>query len=688
MGTEGQGARAAGDRAPGGVHEAAAPPSAPPRWLWVLVLLLALAPRAVRLGERLGDPDLASPAVDAHWHDAYARELAGTGSSWPDGFPVETVTAEPLHRPPGYPWFLALLYGASGGEAAFALAVQHLLGLVSVALVGLLATRLAGGAWPGLAAAALFGLTWLPVHFEGELHAPALLTALTLGGLALATTPSGAAPSARRGFVAGLLLAAATLTRPNALLPGLVVVAWRTRTSGARAALPLLAGLLLAPVPSLVRNLSAAGEPVPMTTAFGINLFLGQRPEARGVIDSDLGPELDHLQYRTCFDWPQVVARVEAREGRALGHTGADAVLRGRALESMAADPMGVLARTATKLGLLLGAREVPHNKEVEAERQRSAARLLAPLSFPFLLALAGIGIALGPRRRLAPALGWVLGWAVSILPFFVAARYREPLLPVLAIPAGAGLVALVRRARDGRVWAVGLPLLALPFALDRLVTVDLGVPGVKDRLDQGRAWFRLGELEEARVAFDEALGLQPDLPEALYERALVDLAQERWREGAARLEQVLSARPDHPKAAANLARILAEGRSGAPDRPRAARLLAVALRGEGPVPQYLALGQPLVLTLATAPEDGGRDGAAALELAEALVAASGPAAGMPLALRAAALAELGRFAEAERDAAAAEAAARAANNPGAARAAAEQRALYARRQPLRIPDR
>jgi 4-amino-4-deoxy-L-arabinose transferase-like glycosyltransferase len=684
MGTERTGAACDATAESGSAFAAGGALCAPPRWAWVLVLLLALLPRAVRWGERLEDPDLRSPAVDAHWHDAYARELAGTGSSWPEGFPVETVTAEPLHRPPGYPWFLSLLYRISGGSTAFALAVQHLLGLVSVALVGLVASRLAG-AWAGLAAGALFGLTWLPVHFEGELHAPALLTVLSLGGLALATTPSGAAPSARRGFLAGLLFAAATLTRPNALLPGLAVAAWRARASGSRAALPLLAGLLLAPVPSLVRNLAAAGEPVPMTTAFGINLFLGQRPEARGVIDSDLGPELDHLQYRTCFDWPQVVARVEAREGQALGHAGADRVLRGRALSSMAAEPVGVLARTAVKAGLLLGAREVPHNKEIEAEQRRSASRLLAPLSFPALLALAGIGLALGPRRRLAPASCWALFWALSILPFFVAARYREPLLPVLAIPAGAGLVVLARRAREGRVWAVGLPLLALPFALDRLVTVDLGVPGVKDHLDQGRAWFRLGEHGRAQDAFDAALALQPDLPEALYERALVDLAEERWRAGAARLEQVLSARPDHPKAAANLARLLAEGRA-APDRPRAARLLAVALRGEGPVPQYLALGQPLLLGLATAPQAAARDGAAALALGEALVAACGPADGMPLALRAAALAELGRFEEAERDAAAAEVAARAAGNPGAARAAAEQRTLYARRQPLRIP--
>ena len=661
--------------------------SAPPRWAWFLVLLLALVPRIARFGERLEDPDLASPAVDAHWHDAYARELAGTGESWPPGFPVETVTQEPLHRPPGYPWFLALLYRMSGGSTAFAIAVQHLLGLASVGLVGLLARRFAG-AWAGLAAAGLFGLAWVPVHFEGELHAPALVTVLTLGALALATTDEGNAPSGRRSLLAGLLLACATLTRPNALLPGLAVAAWRARATGLRSAVPLLAGLLVAPVPSLVRNLSASGEPVPMTTALGINLFLGQRPEARGVIDSDLGPELDHLQYRTCFDWPQVVARVDQVEGASLGHAGADAHLRDLALGSMTADPIGVVTRSLAKLGLLLGAQEIPHNKELEAERARATSGLLAPVSFPLLLALAGLGIAFGPRRRLLPALAWLAGWALSILPFFVAARYREPLLPLLAVVGGAGLVALRSRLREVPALSLGLALLLLPHALTRLVPVDLGVPGVKDRLDQGRAWFRTGDAARAGAAFDEALRLQPGLPEALYERALVDLEGEQWAQGAARLEQVLTARPDHPKAAANLARLLAEGRGGAVDRSRAARLLVTALRGEGPVPQYVALAQPVALGLSTAPVASARDGAAALALSEALLSALGPADGMPLALRAAALAELGRFPDAERDAVAAERAARAAGNESAARAASEQRARYARGEPLRLPAR
>ena len=150
----------------------------------------------------------------------------------------------------------------------------------------------------------------------------------------------------------------------------------------------------------------------------------------------------------------------------------------------------------------------------------------------------------------------------------------------------------------------------------------------------------------------------------------------------------MLTARPDHPKAAANLARLLAEGRGGAVDRSRAARLLVTALRGEGPVPQYVALAQPVALGLSTAPEASARDGAAALALSEALLSALGPADDMPLALRAAALAELGRFPDAERDAVAAERAARAAGNEGAARAASEQRARYARGEPLRLPAR
>ena len=76
-------------------------------------------------------------------------------------------------------------------------------------------------------------------------------------------------------------------------------------------------------------------------------------------------------------------------------------------------------------------------------------------------------------------------------------------------------------------------------------------------------------------------------------------------------------------------------------------------------MPQYVALAQPVALGLSTAPEASARDGAAALALCEAMLSALGPADGMPLALQAAALAELGRFPDAERDAVAAERATR-----------------------------
>lgn len=669
----------------------------------LLVILIALLPRALRFGERVADPDLASPAVDAHWHDAYARELAGLESSWPVGFPVESVLEEPLHRPPGYPWFLAAVDFLGGGDPRLVLWIQFALGLLTVALVFRLAAQL-GGPRAGVVAGLLYGLAWTPVHFEAELHAPALLGALVMGALSL-LLQAGRPLDLRRASLAGVLLAAAVLTRPNTLLPALLLLGWlllRSRQDP-RSRVPLLValGLLLcAPIPSLVRNWSASGRPVPMTTALGVNLYLGQRPEATGVIDGDLGPELGF--YRTCFDWPNVVTRLSQQVGRPLTHEEADAELRRRALAAMGADPAAVITRTLTKASLLLGAREIGHNKEVEQERRRSALRWAAPVGFAWLgpLAIAAVVLFLGGRRRadarpdeaLPPAvpalLVWLGGWAISLLPFFVSARYRVPMLPMLSVLAGWGALRLWSYRREVRTWLVLAGLLLLPHVLTAVSSVDTGTPGVKEALDRGRAHFRIEHYGEAAAAFEEAMELAPRAPEVLYERALAHLALGEERAGGQRLEEVLAAEPRHPKASANLARLLAEGRGMTPDRPRAARLLAVALLGEGASPQYVQLAQSLVLELAAAPGAARRDGASALELAEALLAAMGASDGMPLALTAMALAEQGRFEEAMQRADLARQAAQRAGNSTAAEAAATQAAQYARREPFRLGAR
>lgn len=649
------------------------------RWL-VLVLLLSLIPRALHWNDRATDPDLNYPAVDAHWHDAYARDIVGLDAHWPEGFDAAQITEQPLHRPPGYPWFLALLYSISDGSVRFAFFVQHLLGLLSVGLLYCLG-RVFGGPRLGLLAAGLFGLAWTPVYFEGELHAPALLNALVLAALVCAVGRGGGPRGTRSAIAAGLFLAAGVLTRPNSLLLALAIGAWVWRRSGRRMGLWLLAGLVLFPVPSLVRNIQASDQAVPMTTGLGINLFLGQGPTATGVIDSDLGPELG--SYRTCFDWPSVVARLGQQEGRQLSHSEADALLRSRGIDAVLDDPLASISRTVQKAVLLLGPREVGHNKEVSMERLHSSLVFSAPVEFSFLLGLALIAVLFRRAGNLGPVPWALIAWVLGLLPFFVAARYRVPMMPLLALLAGAGILALVERhKRGGDGLALAIPALAAPFLLGLLPGPNLGVPGVRYHLDRGRAYFRAQAYPHAAGEFDAALVLAPNFSGGLYERGLVHLTQSEWGAAEQLFQKVMAAEPRHGKAAANLGILLLDR-----GEPRAAgEVVAVALREEGARPQVLNLARRTILTLAADPSPLMRDGGQALGLADQLLARVGPQEGMVEALRAAALAEVGDFREAVVTAERALAQARAASNRVAVQSVTRQLALYSQGQPFRMP--
>jgi hypothetical protein len=124
-------------------------------------------------------------------------------------------------RPDGYSFFLRALEPAH--SFMLVVALQHLLGLVSSALVYALARRRFGlPAWAGCLAAAPLLIDAYWIELEQILLSDALFTALVVVASALAMRR--ARPSAAVCVGIGALLAAATLTRPAAL-PAVVGIA-------------------------------------------------------------------------------------------------------------------------------------------------------------------------------------------------------------------------------------------------------------------------------------------------------------------------------------------------------------------------------------------------------------------------------------------------------------------------------
>jgi hypothetical protein len=537
------------------------------------VLAVALALRLARLPEVLAAPDFAHPAVDAAFHDWWARSVAGVApaDALEDAGRDPGLLARAYLRPPGYPLALAAVYALTDGSYLAARVVQLLLGVITAGLVWLALER-AHGAAAGAIGGLAIGCHWLPIYYEGELQATAW-TLVWLVGATACLSLWFARPRGTLALALGVCLGLAAIARTNALavlaavlLLGALELARRGAPWCRPFALPLGAGAALAILPVAARNLIVAGEPVLISTNGGINLYIGNHAEATGLVAAHLpglGP------FETCFDYPAVARRVEQRAGRELSDREVSAWFTARALEWIRAEPLAFLRLTAAKARLLVGPQEIPHNKELGLERSHS--RVLAWLPFPFPVLLAGglVGLLLALRRPrgdaarfLAVCAAAAAGlWLLSVLPFFVAARYRVEVLPWLALLSALALVEIARlfAARARAVPALAAGAWAALAGLLGLSAGPLEPNVAKWHHDRGRALLQGGDSRAALVELEASLAADPARFEAELSlaNALYDLG--RTGEAEAAYRRVLERRPAEHRALQNLGVLLAE---------------------------------------------------------------------------------------------------------------------------------
>jgi 4-amino-4-deoxy-L-arabinose transferase-like glycosyltransferase len=316
-------------------------------------------------------------------------------------------------------------------------------GAATVAAVGVAGRRI-GGPRVGLIAAAIAALypnLWM---YERVLQCETLailLTALTIN----ATYGFWRKPGTRGAAVLGLLVGLLTMTRPEALLIGLLVVApaiWLQREVAARRRLrwsALAAAVALAPiVPWAAYNTMRFEEPVVLTTNLGQTL---------------VASNCDAAYYDLEVGWWNY-ACLEAASNQVVG----DASQRDAELRSMAFEYMGnhtrrlatvVLAREGRTFGLYKPFDQVRLESLGGPTRAVGRAGLLA--YWP-LLALSIGGAAVLRRRRvpLVPLIGCVATVVVASGLTIGQIRYRalaEVPIVLLAAVAIAALTTLRDRA-------------------------------------------------------------------------------------------------------------------------------------------------------------------------------------------------------------------------------------------------
>lgn len=485
------------------------------RTSWIVpsaLVLLAVVLRVAYVLALRSHPLFDAPNMDAGYHLAWAESLA-RGEEFQDG---------PFFRAPLYPLFLSFVLRVFGEGTLAPRLVQALLGGLTTWLTHRIATRVAGPV-AGAVAAALVACSWILVAFDGELLIPTLFVPLTL--LALERLLWwGFEDRPGRAALVGALFGLSALARPNVLLfmPLAFVVAL-VRTRGARTPLALTLGTCLALAPVTLHNV-LEGDPALVATQGGVNLWIGNNPWSDG--SSAIVPGTPDGWWE---GYHGAIAQAEAAEGRTLRSSEVSRHFAGRAWAWMRGDPGAAAAHMAWKARLLVSNVELANNSDVEFTAMRTLPLLRAtPARWDVLLGLGVVGlVSLAVRRRRGAGvlLAYLAVYAASVVLFFVSARFRVPLVPVLAIGSGAAvaeLVAALRAARWARALAVVVPALALvwlsnrvPAEVQRGEAVGLMHLGIAE-LARGRADVAVEHLEAAYALAPTNLQVRYQLGSAL----------------------------------------------------------------------------------------------------------------------------------------------------------------------------
>ena len=340
------------------------------------------------------------------------------------------------------------------------------------ALVGALAV---GGIWTmarawstsraAWFAAGLAGLTGLMTFYEVLILQASIDVALTAAAL-LALTWALQGRGSRWFLITGLVFGLAALNRPNMLITAAGLVAVMLATRRVRPAAVLVAGLLLGLAPVAVRNGVVAGEWSPVSSHGGLNFYIGNSAAATGFYHEVPGISPDiRGQSR---DARRVA---ELAQGRPLSDAETSDYFFDLALTWIRDQPVQAAALFVKKLGYVFHAQHValPYSYPFFAHDANTALRFYA--IGPWLLIPLGV-VGLGMWLRRADdrsAVVWISFvplYAISVALFFIAERYRLPLLVPLCVGSGIALDAFATHVTRRQWRALVVPLLALVAGL------------------------------------------------------------------------------------------------------------------------------------------------------------------------------------------------------------------------------
>jgi tetratricopeptide (TPR) repeat protein len=540
------------------------------------IIALALVLRILYLIDIKDNPFFNVLLVDADYHDIWAMEILNG-----DWFSLKKGV---LYKAPLYPYFLALVYGIFGHDLLISRVVQIVFALAGYTLLYWLAIFYFDRT---VARITLLGTIFYGtlIYFEGELEIVVLVITLNLFLLFLLSR-NLFHPSRTRWFFAGLILGLSALARPTILLFIPLVLVWLFfvlwEQGGLRkvadSTVFFLMGIVLIISPVTVRNSMLGEKFVLISSNGGINFYLGNNPDHDETTSIQPG-----------VIWDRLTKEPSMAAGRDLTIEDAASYWYSRSGEFIFSEPISYMALVLKKATLFWHSYEIKRNKDIYFFKRYSTMLQLPLLTFGIVapLALMGIVISLSRWRNYLLLYFYILYVMMSSVVFFVTARYRLPVVPVLMIFAGYSLHWFYQQVREKERKRVVtfLLLFLIPVFLinydffdvkektfarphfnlglvysttkqyDRAIeefkkSLELNPPGklenAETHLNLSILYKQKGEYDRAIEQGQKALSILPDYARAYRIMAEIHLKTERYAQAIEELNQSLGYEPNN----------------------------------------------------------------------------------------------------------------------------------------------
>lgn len=502
---------------------------------FLIIAVLALAVRLIYLWDVGGNPLFDYPVGDGRAYYEWAGRIAA--GAW--------VGEGVFYQAPLYPYFLGVLrfLGFHGFTGIYV--IQSFLGALACGFVFLAGTMFFSRR-AGEIAGVLLAFYAPAVFFDGVLQKTTLdffFMSLLLAFLAW----NMGAPALWKWVGIGAVLGLLSLTRENALVlipvvagaavcsavAGLPVIGngkggWEARKAGApvrwRTRLAWLAalsaGILVILMPVMVRNRVVGGDFVLTTSQMGPNFYMGNNPQADGTYMA-LRPGRGDPRYERT----DAVELAEQEAGKTLTPSEVSRYWMSRAFQYIRTKPVAWAGLTLRKTGIFWQSYEAPDEEDYYIYQEYSP--LLRALGcvfqFGLICPLAAVGVVLTRRewRKLWLLYAMAFAFAAGVIVFYVLARYRLAIVPILALFAGACIVeiaAAVNKRRRGVIVASFAGLIVLGVLVNR--PSSLGSPSKPDRYVLAHVMADRGDSENAERNYRRQVAQTPDDADAHYNLA------------------------------------------------------------------------------------------------------------------------------------------------------------------------